>query len=72
MAGEKTGQETEASRDFQLLITNAEEKKILCQCILVGEEGRFPYPGIPTKCQEDDFIPTNQSKTLARELKKGY
>lgn len=32
----KDGQVTQASRYFQLLITNADEKKIFCPCILNG------------------------------------
>lgn len=68
------GQDIQASRNFQLLFTNAEEeKKIFCQCILIGEGGTsYPYPGIPTKGQVDGFKPTNQWKTLPGELKEGY
>lgn len=34
------GQDIQASRNFQLLFTNAEEeKKIFCQCILIGGGG---------------------------------
>lgn len=30
----------------------------------------YPYPAIPTKGQEDGIKPTNQSKTLPKELKR--
>lgn len=66
----KKGQDIQASRDFQLLITNTEEKKkIFCQCILKGAS--YPYPGIPTKGQEDGFKPTNQSKNTPQGTEKG-
>lgn len=69
--GGKKGQDIQASRHFQLLIINAEEeKKIFCQCILIGAS--YPYPGIPKEGQEGGFKPTNQSNTLPKELKRGY
>ena len=37
-----------------------------------GGGASYPYPGIPTKGQEDGFKPINQSKTLPMELKRGY
>lgn len=66
---EKKGIQT--SRDFQLLITKAEEKK-KSSANVFWRGASYPYPGIPTKGQEDGFKPINQSKTLPMELKRGY
>lgn len=70
----KDGQVTQASRYFQLLITNAEEKKKSSSHVFSMWGGAsYPYPGIPTKghCQEDGFKPTNQSKNTPRGTEKG-
>lgn len=37
---------------------------------LLPREGNYPYPRIPQKAHEDGLKPTNQSKTLPRELKR--
>lgn len=52
---------------FSCWLPMLRRKKIFCQCILKGAS--YPYPGIPTKGQEDGLKPTNQSKTLPKELK---
>ena len=62
----------QTSRDFQLLITKAEEKKKNLLPKYSEGGASYPYPGIPTMGQEDGFKPINQSKTLPIELKRGY
>lgn len=65
----KNGQDIQASGDFQWWITNADEKKkIFCQCIFMGTS--YPYPGIPTKGQEDGFKPTKSIKNTPQETEK--
>lgn len=50
------------------MITNAEEKKIFCQCILKGES--YPFPGIHTEGQEDDIKPTKSIKNTPKGTEK--
>lgn len=66
MAVEKNGQDIQASRDFQPMLKT--KKKNLPPMYSHGGAS-YPYPGNPTKGQEDGFKPT---KTLPRGLKRCY